>query len=252
MSERCPAAARRCGPDRGFSGASGAPRRLSGGHRSSHSSPPYSGNIGRDTTEMQGGPQKSLLPARHKCVMCRRSDFRHAGSDTSSNDRREIMAEIKGADLLAKSLKEQGVEYMFGVVGFPVGPIAEAAQKVGLPYIGMRNEQAASYAARRRRVSDATARLVHRRDRPRRHSRPLRPRQRAAELLADDPDRRRVGDLPQRHGRVPGRAPGAGGDPGLQVGARDRARQPHPVLCRDGLPPVDLRTARRGLSRHRR
>ena len=57
------------------------------------------------------------------------------------------MAEIKGADLLAKSLKDQGVEYMFGVVGFPVGPIAEAAQKVGLPYIGMRNEQAASYAA---------------------------------------------------------------------------------------------------------
>jgi hypothetical protein len=29
---------------------------------------------------------------------------------------------------------------MFGVVGFPVGPLAEAAQKVGLPYIGMRNE----------------------------------------------------------------------------------------------------------------
>ncbi len=57
------------------------------------------------------------------------------------------MAEIKGADLLAKSLKEQGVQFMFGVVGFPVGPIAEAAQKVGLPYIGMRNEQAASYAA---------------------------------------------------------------------------------------------------------
>jgi len=57
------------------------------------------------------------------------------------------MAEIRGADLLAKSLKEQGVEYMFGVVGFPVGPIADAAQKVGLPYIGMRNEQAASYAA---------------------------------------------------------------------------------------------------------
>jgi 2-hydroxyacyl-CoA lyase 1 len=57
------------------------------------------------------------------------------------------MAEIKGADLMAKSLKEQGVQFMFGVVGFPVGPIADAAQKVGLPYIGMRNEQAASYAA---------------------------------------------------------------------------------------------------------
>jgi 2-hydroxyacyl-CoA lyase 1 len=57
------------------------------------------------------------------------------------------MAEVKGADLLAKSLKEQGVQFMFGVVGFPVGPLAEAAQKVGLPYIGMRNEQTASYAA---------------------------------------------------------------------------------------------------------
>ena len=57
------------------------------------------------------------------------------------------MAEITGADLLAKSLKEQGVQFMFGVVGFPVGPLAEAAQKAGLPYIGMRNEQTASYAA---------------------------------------------------------------------------------------------------------
>ena len=57
------------------------------------------------------------------------------------------MADITGADLLAKSLKEQGVQFMFGVVGFPVGPLAEAAQKAGLPYIGMRNEQTASYAA---------------------------------------------------------------------------------------------------------
>jgi 2-hydroxyacyl-CoA lyase 1 len=57
------------------------------------------------------------------------------------------MSKIDGAALLAQSLKQQGVEYMFGVVGFPVGPLAEAAQKAGIPYIGMRNEQAASYAA---------------------------------------------------------------------------------------------------------
>ena len=57
------------------------------------------------------------------------------------------MAEVVGADLLARSLVQQGVQYMFGVVGFPVGPIADAAQRAGLPYIGMRNEQAASYAA---------------------------------------------------------------------------------------------------------
>lgn len=54
---------------------------------------------------------------------------------------------INGASLIAKSLKEQGVEYMFGVVGIPVIEIGFAAQQYGIKYIGMRNEQAASYAA---------------------------------------------------------------------------------------------------------
>src|SRR5207253_9498646 len=40
-----------------------------------------------------------------------------------------------------------GIDHLFGVVGFPVTPIAAAAQKEGVAYIGMRNEQAASYAA---------------------------------------------------------------------------------------------------------
>ena len=57
------------------------------------------------------------------------------------------MAEIDGATLLARSLKQQGVQFMFGVVGFPVGPIAAAAQAEGIRYLGMRNEQSASYAA---------------------------------------------------------------------------------------------------------
>ncbi len=57
------------------------------------------------------------------------------------------MAKIDGATLMARSLKQQGVEYMFGIVGFPVGPIAAAAQKEGIAYYGMRNEQSASYAA---------------------------------------------------------------------------------------------------------
>jgi hypothetical protein len=47
----------------------------------------------------------------------------------------------------ARSLKQQGIDHLFGIVGFPVGPIAAAAQKEGINYIGMRNEQAASYAA---------------------------------------------------------------------------------------------------------
>ncbi len=57
------------------------------------------------------------------------------------------MATIRGATLMARNLKQQGVEYMFGIVGFPVGPIAVAAQQEGITYIGMRNEQAAGYAA---------------------------------------------------------------------------------------------------------
>ena len=60
------------------------------------------------------------------------------------------MTEIDGATLMARSLKQQGVEYMFGIVGFPVGPIAAAAQQAGITYFGMRNEQSASYAAQAR------------------------------------------------------------------------------------------------------
>ncbi|MBJ18268.1 MAG: oxalyl-CoA decarboxylase [Deltaproteobacteria bacterium] len=57
------------------------------------------------------------------------------------------MATIDGNTLIARSLKKQGVDHMFGIVGFPVFGIAAAAQAAGIQFIGMRNEQAASYAA---------------------------------------------------------------------------------------------------------
>src|SRR2546428_2017878 len=57
------------------------------------------------------------------------------------------MSDVDGATLVARSLKRQGVKFMFGIVGFPVSPIAAAAQKEGITYLGMRNEQSASYAA---------------------------------------------------------------------------------------------------------
>ena len=47
------------------------------------------------------------------------------------------MAKINGATLIARSLKQQGIDHLFGVVGFPIGPIAEAAQKEGIKYVGM-------------------------------------------------------------------------------------------------------------------
>ncbi|XP_056142193.1 2-hydroxyacyl-CoA lyase 1 [Lampris incognitus] len=57
------------------------------------------------------------------------------------------MEEVTGAQLIAEALKTQSVEYMFGVVGVPVIEVAMAAQAAGLKYVGMRNEQAACYAA---------------------------------------------------------------------------------------------------------
>ncbi|XP_013864197.1 2-hydroxyacyl-CoA lyase 1 [Austrofundulus limnaeus] len=57
------------------------------------------------------------------------------------------MDEVAGAQLIAESLKTQKVEYMFGIVGVPVIEVAMAAQAAGIKYVGMRNEQAACYAA---------------------------------------------------------------------------------------------------------
>ena len=86
--------------------------------------------------------------------------------------------------------------------------------------------------------------------RPGRGARALRPRQREGKLLADDPDRRRVRREAQRHGRVPGRAPGADRDALLQVRARGGASPSHPVLRRNGRAQFHLRPPRRHVSRY--
>lgn len=57
------------------------------------------------------------------------------------------MAQISGAQIVARALKQQGVEHMFGIVGVPVIPIAIHAQREGIKFYGFRNEQSASYAA---------------------------------------------------------------------------------------------------------
>ncbi|CAO3653398.1 unnamed protein product [Cunninghamella echinulata] len=45
-----------------------------------------------------------------------------------------------GAELIATSLKTQGVEVIFGIVGIPVVEIADACQAVGIRFIGFRND----------------------------------------------------------------------------------------------------------------
>lgn len=57
------------------------------------------------------------------------------------------MAELTGAQITAKALKQQGVEEMFGLVGVPVVPISIAWMQEGKRFIGVRHEQAAGYAA---------------------------------------------------------------------------------------------------------
>ena len=57
------------------------------------------------------------------------------------------MTTVDGATIIARSLREQGVEHMFGVLGVPVYPIAHAAEREGIHFYAFRNEQAASYAA---------------------------------------------------------------------------------------------------------
>jgi 2-hydroxyacyl-CoA lyase 1 len=54
---------------------------------------------------------------------------------------------MDGPTFIAKTLKQQGIEIIFGIVGVPITPIAEAAQKEGIKFYGFRNEQSAGYAA---------------------------------------------------------------------------------------------------------
>ncbi|XP_056375886.1 2-hydroxyacyl-CoA lyase 1 [Hyla sarda] len=54
---------------------------------------------------------------------------------------------LTGAQVIAEALVAQNVKYMFGIVGIPVIEVAIAAQVAGIKYVGMRNEQAACYAA---------------------------------------------------------------------------------------------------------
>ncbi|KAK2584282.1 hypothetical protein KPH14_006684 [Odynerus spinipes] len=52
-----------------------------------------------------------------------------------------------GNQIMAEALKQQGLEYVFGIMGHPVIELALNIQAVGLRYVGFRNEQAACYAA---------------------------------------------------------------------------------------------------------
>ena len=57
------------------------------------------------------------------------------------------MSNSTGEKIIAQTLHSLGVTVLFGLVGVPVAGIAEEAINLGIRFIGLRNEQAASYAA---------------------------------------------------------------------------------------------------------
>ena len=54
---------------------------------------------------------------------------------------------VTGYDVVAEALQRQGLQYCFGIVGFPCNELGMAIQGKGINYFGFRNEQAAAYAA---------------------------------------------------------------------------------------------------------
>ncbi|MAW55136.1 MAG: oxalyl-CoA decarboxylase [Rhodospirillaceae bacterium] len=87
--------------------------------------------------DSHGNPRISIKSCIQRCP----------GNCAGGSNMESTMGKVTGATLMARELKKQGVDYMFGIVGFPVQPIAAAAQEEGIQYVGMRNEQSASYAA---------------------------------------------------------------------------------------------------------
>lgn len=51
---------------------------------------------------------------------------------------------LQGCSIIARCLRGQGVQYVFGIVGIPVVELGVAFQDAGVHYIGTRNEQAVS------------------------------------------------------------------------------------------------------------
>lgn len=54
---------------------------------------------------------------------------------------------INGYDLVIRCLKQYGIDVIYGLIGIPVTQLGRSAQKYGLRFISMHNEQAASMAA---------------------------------------------------------------------------------------------------------
>ena len=55
--------------------------------------------------------------------------------------------EVYGGQMVARALKEQGVQHMFGIFGHPIMTLISAVCDLGIKFYSTRHEQSASYAA---------------------------------------------------------------------------------------------------------
>ena len=57
------------------------------------------------------------------------------------------MAQVEGSILVAQSIQREGISTLFGLAGGPIQDIMGYAPHVGIRPIGVRHEQAATFAA---------------------------------------------------------------------------------------------------------
>ena len=57
------------------------------------------------------------------------------------------MAKVNGGQLVQKVFKKEGIKYIFGIPGGHIYPMMESCAENGIPFIGVRHEMTAAFAA---------------------------------------------------------------------------------------------------------
>src|SRR5579884_2200786 len=64
-----------------------------------------------------------------------------------AHERRTLMTEMHGGQLIAKQLRKEGVQYLFTLSGGHISPTYDGCVKEGIGVIDFRHEQASVHAA---------------------------------------------------------------------------------------------------------
>ena len=159
------------------------------------------------------------------------------------------MADITGSEILAKSLKNEGTEILFFLMGGPMLLAESSCIKEGIRPLDVRHEQSAAFMAQAYSRLLAEARRVHGGERPRHDQPHHRRRQRADRLLPGRRDRRLEPDRPERPPGFPGDRPARHHEAVHQMGRSHLQPQAHSGAGERRFPEGDERQAGPGLSR---